>query len=276
MKDAIVAWKERVDSHHAQSIRVRDSSGWPTGDSWSAITSLFTADPYRTDDRILDQVAEKISSNHSVLDVGGGAGRYALPLALRCSQVKVVEPSPSMVEALLLEAKKAGIDNLAVVQGSWEQARVGAADVVFCAHVLDGTSEVEPFVRKLQGHAYKRVLILESMESPQASFAPVWAYVHQEPRKNLPGLPELLAVLGDMGIHPDVEMFEPIKPETAPNKEAAMSILRQMLYVRPDTEEDARLGKAIDDLVTETPQGFGIKDTAPRRQGLISWRPGSH
>ena len=89
-------------------------------------------------------------------------------------------------------------------------------------------------------------------------------------------LPELLPVLWDMGTYPDVEMFEPLKPRTAPNKEAALSLLRQMLYVRPDTEEDARLGKAIDELLTETPQGFSIRDAAPRREGLISWCPVPH
>ena len=74
---------------------------------------------------------------------------------------------------------------------------------------------------------------------------------------------------------PDVEMLEPLKPETAPTKEAALSILRQMLYVRPNADEDWRLFKAIELLVSETPQGFGIKDAIPRREGLISWRPAS-
>ena len=275
MIDAVVAWKERVDSHHAQSIRVQDLAGWPTDDSWGSISSLFMADPYRSDDPILDRVGEEVCSDYSVLDVGGGAGRYALPLALKCSHVTVVEPSPSMAEALLLEAKKAGIDNLSVVQAHWEEAQVDTADVVLCAHVLDGTSVVGPFLHKLEQHARKRVLILNSMESPQALFSPIWAYVHQEQRQNLPGLPELLAVLWDMGIYPDVEMLEPLKPETAPTKEAALSILRQMLYVRPNADEDWRLFKAIELLVSETPQGFGIKDAAPRREGLISWRPAS-
>ena len=46
--------------------------------------------------------------------------RYALPLALRCRRVTVVEPSPSMVAQLREGAKEAEIENISSVEAGWE------------------------------------------------------------------------------------------------------------------------------------------------------------
>ena len=72
----------------------------------------------------------------TVIDVGGGAGRFALPLALHCKHVTVVEPSESMIEALREEAAAVGVENLSIVQGLWGEADVDRADLVLCARRL--------------------------------------------------------------------------------------------------------------------------------------------
>ena len=97
--------------------------------------------------------------------------------------------------------------------------------------------------------------------------------MHGEDRKNLPALPEFLSALWELDIYPDLEMFEPTFRHTAPNRETALQILRQMLYVLKDTEQDQRLEAIIEELVVQTPQGLAIRGAGLRRQGLISWRP---
>lgn len=82
---AISRWKSAVSKHHAQSERV--NQGVTTGeDQWDHIADLFQEDPHRTGDQVLNAVLSAVSPQDDVLDVGGGAGRYALPLALHCLQ----------------------------------------------------------------------------------------------------------------------------------------------------------------------------------------------
>lgn len=270
---AIEYWKNKVEAHHQQSMRTQKESGWSSDDFWQPIESLFEADPRRTNDPVLNRLRQKVTSSTTVLDVGGGAGRFALPLALHCRHVTVVDPSESMVEGLKAGAQKAGIDNLSIIQGLWEDVKADPADVVLCAHVVYGTAEIQGFIRKLESHANERVLILAFMESPLSQVSPLWKPVHGEERLDLPALPELLNALWEMGIYPDLEMFEETSREGMKSLDEALKLLRHFLFVRPDTEQDKRLVAATKDLLVETPGGFVARDSKPRRQALISWSP---
>lgn len=75
---------------------------------WSGIAERFRDDPRRVGDPVVEHISEWLTPQSTVLDVGGGVGRYALPLALRCREVTVVEPSEAMQNALRESAKTAG------------------------------------------------------------------------------------------------------------------------------------------------------------------------
>src|SRR5438034_4539174 len=107
MQSAAEACKARIEAHGEQSLRARGDQPEPA-DFWSTLAAGFRADPRRRDDPVVNLLAEWITPETTVLDVGGDAGRYALPLALRCRRVTVVEPSPSMVAQLREGAKEAG------------------------------------------------------------------------------------------------------------------------------------------------------------------------
>ena len=265
-------WKSRVETHHTQSIRVQDRSAL-SGDFWRPYASAFRADPHRTDDPVLNRLAGEVTPGTTLLDVGGGAGRLALPLALRCRHVTVVEPSESMVAELRDGSLEAGIDNLTVVQGHWEEVEAGPADIVLCAHVVYGVADIAPFIRKLESHARERVLLLMFMDSPQSWLSPLWEVVHQERRVDLPALPELVGVLWEIGVYPDLKMIETGGSQRFESREGAIDQIRQRLYVDPGTEQDQRLRTALDELLEETPDGLMVRGTRPRREGLISWRP---
>ena len=273
MTSAIESWKSRVESHHAQSEKVQAKADWSSSDYWRPFAQHFRQDPRRTDDPMIDKIASRISAESTVLDVGGGAGRIALPLALKVSHVTVAEPSESMIEQLQEEAKQSEITNVTVVQSLWEDAKVEPADVVICAHVLYGVADAEPFIRKLDEHAREQVMILCFMRAPISRMSPFWLPVHGEERIDMPGLSELMPLLWEMDIYADVEMFKPSPLQTFESTEDAHSQLLGRLYVEPDTEQDERLKKAIEDLLVEAPDGLVIKGVTPGRMGLISWTP---
>ena len=270
---AVESWNERVESHHAQSARIQESSDWSSDDFWQPLASMFKADPARTDDPLLNRMLRLVGPESTVLDVGGGAGRFALPLALRTRHVTVVEPSDSMIDGLNESAREAGIENIDVVQANWDDAEVGSTDVVLCAHVVYGVADIEPFLRKLHDHAKERVAILAFTESPLSAFSPLWNLIHGEERIDLPALPELLDTLWEMCIYPDMEMLEEPRDRTAESREKVLGMLRHFLFVIPETEQDRQLQASLSEVVDETTDGLLWRESRARRQALLTWSP---
>jgi hypothetical protein len=264
-------WRERIEAHNAQTLRAR--AGRDVPDLWSGLAGGFQDDPRRTGDQIIDLVGGWLTPESTLLDVGGGAGRHALPFALRCRHVTVVEPSPAMRAALAESAKSAGIANYSVVAEQWEQASVEAADVVFCAHVVYALADIVPFVRKLEDSSRDYVAIVMAMQAPLTRMSPFWKAAYGEERIDLPGLPELVPVLWEMGIEPNITMGPSIAGRmSVPDRDTALMMARHFLYVEPDSDADKRLQAALPELIEETPEGIVIRNFQARSQGTIWWR----
>ncbi|MDA1188821.1 MAG: class I SAM-dependent methyltransferase [Chloroflexi bacterium] len=266
-------WGERVRQHHAQSEAARDQMGKAKEeDFWKPIANKFRADPRRTDDSLVNRLLREVQPDSTVLDVGGGAGRLALPLALKCEHVTVAEPSDSMLEQLRIAAGEANIRNVKAHAASWENARVDPADFVLCAHVLYGVEDIETFVRKLDAHAKKSVLIVMFLDAPQSHHSHFWKAVHGEERITLPALKELMPILWELGFYPDLEMLERMSAPVYDDLDEALHDLRFRLYVAPSSDKDKRLRQAIDELLVSTDGGLTFKDATSRQLALASWR----
>ena len=271
---AIEAWKHRVRAHHEQSEAVMAAAAWSDDDFWQPYARYFRMDPRRRGDPVLELLLSMVEPGSTALDVGGGAGRMALPMALKCERVHVVEPSGSMVEHLRESAVESGIGNVSVTQATWEDAEVDAEDLALCAHVVYGVADIEPFLRKLEAHARSLVALLAFVESPMNRISRFWKPVHGEERIDMPALPELVNVLWEMGIFPDVQMLGPVQPDRFEDRDVALTQLRNRLYVRAGSAEDGRLRAAMDDLLVDVDGGVTVKGVPVVRQGFVSWRPG--
>ncbi len=268
---AIEAWRARVERHHAQSEGVMEAS-LREGDFWRSLAPMFRADPYREDDEALNALLELTPEGGSVLDVGGGAGRFAIALAARRgAAATVVDPSPSMLEQL--EASVAEVEGVDVtgVNSEWETARVESADVALCSHVVYGVADIRPFLEKLRDHALRRVVMVSFVDSPQAGVAPLWEPVYGEERVNLPALPELMNVLWEMGIYPSVRMLTPTGPQVFESVAAAVEEVRGRLFVGSDTERLGRLSGAIEGYLEAVDGGYRIRGARAVRQGVVWW-----
>ena len=269
---AIESWGRRVEAHHAQSLAAQELDS-QSEDFWRPYASGFRADPSRDDDPVVNRLAREADEDTAVLDVGGGAGRLALPLALRCKHVTVVDPSGAMLEQLRAAMRENEIDNVSIVEGTWEEAAAPVADVVLCAHVLYGVADVVPFIRKLESHARRSVLIVSFFDAPQSYLGPLWKAVHGQDRNALPAIPELMGVLWEMDIYPDVEMFQAGPPQLFDTHEDAVQQLGSRLYVAAGTDRERRLLQAVEDLLMQTPYGLALKGARPRRLALAKWSP---
>ncbi|MEA3283712.1 MAG: class I SAM-dependent methyltransferase [Synergistota bacterium] len=59
-----------------------------------------------------------------VVDIGGGSGRYAIPLAAHADHVTVTDISSNMLDLAKSNAESLGLDNLSYVKTDWESVDI--------------------------------------------------------------------------------------------------------------------------------------------------------
>ena len=271
---AVQIWKTMVEAEHGQTDRVRDPT-LPSPDHWQPLAEHFRADPYHPQDPLVERLREEIGPDHTLIDVGAGAGRVALPLALRCRHVTAVEPSPSMASILLEQADLYHITNVSLVQARWEEAQVEPADFVICVHVLYTISDIEAFVRKLEAHARQRLWIILHQEPPQRHMYPLWKRIHGEERLWLPSLLQFSEILRELGINAQQEALPPLEPKGFRSLDDAQEQLRARLFLTAGSLKDKLLHQLLPQELEKVEGGFQLHGTSPHQPVLVSWRPAS-
>ena len=152
MDSVVDAWREQVLAHERDAMALGGGGhghghGGGHGNGHGHRSFGYAnrpLDPYRTDDPVLNALYAALRPDADVIDVGGGAGRYALPLATRAGNVTVVEPSADSVEMLKARAGEAGLTNITVINEPWEEAEAPSADMVLCSLVLHHVADAAP------------------------------------------------------------------------------------------------------------------------------------
>ena len=244
------AWSERVQANRAQVERIREVPDG--GDFYAPVRSLFRADPTRTDDPVLAALLELVEPGDRWLDVGAGAGRFALPLARALARsggdVVALDASPSMLEGLAEIAAEHAIENARPVHGRWPPAESDAAqfaaDVVLIAHVGYDVEAIGPFLDALEAAARRSCVAVLMEQVPASGADPFWPLVHAESRQSLPALPEFVALLQARGRAVRVTRL-PVESRRFDSRAALEGFVRRQLWIDPaNPERRALLGQA--------------------------------
>ncbi|MFL5680902.1 MAG: class I SAM-dependent methyltransferase [Chloroflexota bacterium] len=277
--DLAAAWSARVRANREQVDRVREV---PDGaDFYGPVTSLFRANPRRTDEPVLELLRGLAGPDETWLDIGAGAGRYALPLALLVRDVVAIDPSVGMLRALGEGMTEHGIDNIRRIEGRWPPSDDGArealgpfpvADVSLIAHVGYDIEDIGPFLDAME-QATRRLCVAVLMERQPASAAdPFWPPVHGEERVPLPALPELIELLRSRGADPTV-MRTTREPREFGSRDELAGFLRRQLWIADGGEKERRYRRALTELVVEDGAGVRIRDERPGDVGVVTWSP---
>jgi molybdenum cofactor cytidylyltransferase len=268
-------WALRVRANRDQVDRVREV---PDGrDFYAPVRRLFRDDPDRTGDAVLDAIATHVRPGDVVLDVGAGAGRYALPLARRAREVVALDPSGSMLDALREDAEAHGIANVRAIEGRWPPGGPDApgagltADVSLLAHLGYDIEAIGPFLDALELATRRTCVAVLMSRSPASLASPFWPLVHDVERAELPALDELVALLEARGATPSVTGVER-PPRAYSSRDDAFAALERQLWVREGGERHRRLVRAFDERVVERPEGWFL-ESEPGRIGIVSWAP---
>lgn len=268
-----------LDAVQAQNARIYGPS--PMGDSWGgAAARQFRFDPRRELDRNMAFIASNVRPNDVVVDVGGGAGRVCLPMALECKEVFNIEPSPGMGAEFESLTQEAGITNAHLVPSSLSEAQSPKGDIAFTADVTYFVREIVDFIRQMEAAASRRVMITIWREPPPNRRARIFQLVYGEEQAVLSGQAQLLPVLWDMGILPDVQVL-PEPPwwenQRPPTREEAVKLVLEDRVIKPEDRE--RAGPLIeahfDELFSPSEAGFVPQWRADMKELLITWETGN-
>ena len=269
-QNALDRWHSQVQRHHSQSIAAQQNFD-PNQDFWEGMAQNFKDDPFRKGDPVIDRLEQEFAECRTLVDIGGGAGRLALPLSLSREAVTVVDSSKSMLLELQDSCEEAKIENVSSVFGLWEDAVIDIHEGALCSHVTYGIENIGKFLENVNQYASKRVVIIAFMKSPQAHLENLWREVHEEERVHLPGVPELMDVLWQLGIAPELNIIEHLGPHIYGSEQDAISDLRRRLYVNQGTRKDENLTRVLKSDLKPTEQGMELANSDGRISCLISW-----
>ena len=269
-QDAVDRWHSQVRRHHSQSISAQQNFD-PNQDFWEGMAQNFKDDPFRKGDPVIDRLEQEFAECGTLVDIGGGAGRLALPLSLSREAVTVVDSSKSMLLELQDSCEEAKIENVSSVFGLWEDAVIDIHEGALCSHVTYGIENIGKFLENVNRYASKRVVIIAFMKSPQAHLESLWREVHGEERVHLPGVPELMDVLWQLEIAPELNIIEHLGPHIYGSEQDAISDLRRRLYVNQGTRKDEILTRVLKSDLKPTDQGMELANSDGRISCLISW-----
>ncbi len=269
------AWGARVRAHHEQTARVRETQ--EGGDFYLPVSRLFIADPRRTDDEVLPHLLPLALPGDAWLDIGAGAGRYALPLAMRVRGVIALDPSAGMLDALREQAAQHGIANVQVVEGRWPvDPATGpspTADVALIANLGYDVEAIGPFLDAMEAAAGRLCVAILADRQPSSPAHAFWPFVHGEERVALPALDDFLGLLRARGRRPE-EARVPRPSRGFSTRDELELWLRNQLFLEPGSAKDGVLSGVLDRRIVENPDGtFGLSNQVTMATGIVWWQP---
>jgi SAM-dependent methyltransferase len=272
----IIDWNELWKAIHAASPERSEKDRDP-GAAWDRRAAAYRrasrGEKGATEQelRILD-----VAPGETVLDVGAGTGRLAVPLARTAGHVTALDPSGGMLAVLEEGMAAEGLENYSCVRMRWEDAvigrDVGPHDVVIAAYSL-GFYDLAAALEKLDRAARRAVYLFwhagewrsrEEMGLYRAVFGEEAAL-----RKGYPDYIYPVNILHDAGIYPDVKIFRSVWDTTYDSVEEAARTWAALH--NPGLEDLSPVMDYYSRVLTRNPDGT-FTETAPRLTAAVWWR----
>jgi SAM-dependent methyltransferase len=244
------------------------------GGRWDREAKRFRMDPRRELDPNLAVAASFVEAGDVLLDVGGGAGRMSLPLAARCREIVNVEPSTGMCAEFRESAAEAGITNARTVQAAWPAGGL-QGDVALVFNVTYFIREIVPFIESLVAATRRRVIIGAWSVPPPDNAARLFEAAFGEPQERVPGHRELLPVLWEMRILPDVHVLPspfPLRQPVLSTEDEVVQFYLGQLQPRDLQAAESRIRARFGELFTRNNEGFLPTWREHSREMLITWK----
>ena len=209
-------------------------------------------------DSLLEFVMSRLEPGWTVLDVGAGVGRWAIPIAGRVRAVTCVEPSSAMRQMLEERSRAHGRRNVTTVGMPWPEADVPVHDVAVAVFSMYTSPDLVGFVRKMEASARQACYLALRVPAHDG----IIGELSERIRGNWHDSPNFVVaynLLLQAGFYPNVVMEpKPVRFWTDANLDEAMARAKRHLRLADDATHDGL-----------------IRDTLERRliatEGLLRW-----
>ena len=261
MQEPDIDWEARWKQIIAD--RASLAAGHSDPHYWDRRAKSFARSTQPRADELLQVMEPYLSPRKTLIDVGAGAGRHAVPLADRLEWVTAVEPSEGM------RAQIPPRDNMTVIASTWEEAEVAPANLVVCSHVLYGVADPVAFITKMNRAARDRVFVMmRETELPHAG-AEIRRRLLGDAGPRMPRFSDLFMLLVQMGIAPDVHFLSYPIMHRYPDMEEALIDARGMFGAGWDDDKGRA---ALEELLRRDGDEL-VYDGGLALSGVAHWHP---
>ncbi len=176
---------------------------------WIHPPALFQIPDAIKDSLSHQRAREAMPTGGSVLDIGCGGGIGAFGITPPAAHVIGVDEQEEMLELFSENANRYGV-SVETVLGQWPAVsdQTPLADVVTVHHVAFNVGEIVPFLKALDSHARKRVVLEVPVIHPMSNMNEGWKHFWNVIRPTVPVASDLVEVLDEIGIDATIEYFE--------------------------------------------------------------------
>jgi SAM-dependent methyltransferase len=152
---------------------------------------------------------EALPANGSILDIGCGGGIAAFAMGKKAGLVIGVDHQVEMLEMFSENAKERNIDSK-VYEGFWPEieSKVQVTDVAVAHHVVYNVQDIVPFIKAMNSHARKRVVIEMPQHHPLSNLSEAWKFFWNLDRPVNPTPQDFVDVLSELGINAHVQLWD--------------------------------------------------------------------
>ncbi|MEM3845154.1 MAG: class I SAM-dependent methyltransferase [Candidatus Parvarchaeota archaeon] len=219
---------------------------------------------------LYNTVMNHLGADRTVIDIGAGVGRFAIPMARAGLKVAAVEPSDEMCKRLFDSIEKEDLKSrIDVIQSEWPVKEDLHADVTFASLVIQFSNEPLKFIRAMEKSAKNRCILSVHVDQPLPFLKDIWPIFR--PADTVPSMltfSDLYPLMLNEGIIADVTIITENRPPL-PMKEPYrfVPMLSELLMINDKPSEMQRLSGI---LIAKRKQ---VQQMNMIRTALISWHP---
>ncbi len=268
----IINWDEMWKATHAGGFH---HHGKDRVSHWDSKAKEFNKRVMKHKERAESQVAMLgLLPYETVLDVGAGTGRLAIPMARMARSVTALDQSAGMLACLQENMRTEGLENIQCLQKSWQdlgQDEIAQHDVVLSSNSL-GVYDLKEALAKMDSLAKRAVYIFTFTDHKRDDGFKEFLRRGKHGRRDHgpAGYLVIYNLLADMGIYADIKLMDWHSKEHYSSLDEAVTEWKQMHEVPAEKELDLREFLSLR-LVNDE---VGLCMHRHHRQVLISWQKG--
>lgn len=210
----------------------------------------------------------------AVLDVGGGAGLYAIPFASYAKNVTITDISSNMLSFAKENAAEAGLHNIEYVKLDWDQANLKEIgweshyDLVFasmCPAIKDGES-----LNKMIGASKNWCCVnryIKMKDSLAETIENRLNYTEEfDPHNNRNRVQGIFNYLWEKGYEPEIDYYEETTEKLYTVDEAVKHYGKRFDEIAKKQNID------LAEIITDLAENHRLKVTKFKKLALVSWQ----